>query len=615
MKRLNFQSFISSFRSVGWKVAALLLTLKFAGVALATQPIYQNFSVLDYAIPGNPPPTIDATNFDNENQFNVSFNELAISGNAQFYEPENTVNYTNHSTGINTGIMTVSSTNFFIGFNDVGFQFDTLTTNTVPHQMAGTFYNSGTIRCASFLDGNFGNIGQCLVWATNIICPGDIDASADGFLNLSGQKVDLSRSVLTLESPENLGIAFSDNAPFTGTGTFGTDTNTWDPSGKLDPPFAQSGIFGPFFATLTLTNAVPYATNNVDPVTQNNVYKFVYIQDTSASNVVNNVFFNTGASTFLGNGEATIQWTGTFLDPATGQTITNYLYLNDDIADGASTNVGIVNGFPDNFTLTESSTPLFSQPPAAPDLPYVNIFPAGTVTNNFAYVDFSGDSISETNASASNPSGALTNLPARIQITGSRELNLSLAQVSGQLYTSLTATNQFDGSPGAQIASPYTDINLGVTNGTLTISNLLEARFLNWSGTIQCWSTRWLITGTNLLGSFTNDYRVMIVSSQLNPITAAQVQNLKLNATNVVISDTLNVFGALNVSAQSMTLTTNAVGNGASSLEGELNLEDADATSWSWNGAFPNLLWLTNNGVIIVPNFSDFIGSSNGFVA
>src|ERR1700722_11734197 len=183
MKRLNFQSFISSFRSVGWKMAALLLTLKFAGVALATQPIYQNFSVLNYVIPGNPPPTIDATNFDNENQFNISFDEL--TGNAQFYEPENTVNYTNRSTGINTGIMTASSTNG----QEVGFQFDTLTTNTIPHQMAGTFYNSGTIRCASFLDGNGFNIGQCLVSATNIICPGNIDASANGLLNLSGQNV------------------------------------------------------------------------------------------------------------------------------------------------------------------------------------------------------------------------------------------------------------------------------------------------------------------------------------------------------------------------------------------------------------------------------------------
>ena len=68
---------------------------------------------------------------------------------------------------------------------------------------------------------------------------------------------------------------------------------------------------------------------------------------------------------------------------------------------------------------------------------------------------------------------AVTNLPGRIQINASRELNLALAQISRPNYMSLQSTNQFDGSPGASIQVPYSDLNLGVTNGFLTISNLL----------------------------------------------------------------------------------------------------------------------------------------------
>src|SRR5579859_4385692 len=98
MKSNSFQFQILRFRFFNWMLAGLVC-LKFVSVAMATE--YQNFSVLNYTIPGDPPPTIDASIFDNENQFNVNFEELGV--NAQFYEPENTVNYTNNSSGINTG--------------------------------------------------------------------------------------------------------------------------------------------------------------------------------------------------------------------------------------------------------------------------------------------------------------------------------------------------------------------------------------------------------------------------------------------------------------------------------------------------------------------------------
>ncbi len=134
MKPIFSKLVISNARSFCWRVAVLLVGLKFAAAALATVPLYENYSVLDYQVPGNPPPTIDASNFVNINSFNIGYSQSGQ--NFMFYEPENTVNYTN------TGLMTVNSplTSFgnfgFTSFNGVGvgFQFDTLTTNIIPHR-------------------------------------------------------------------------------------------------------------------------------------------------------------------------------------------------------------------------------------------------------------------------------------------------------------------------------------------------------------------------------------------------------------------------------------------------------------------------------------------------
>lgn len=187
---------------------------------------------------------------------------------------------------------------------------------------------------------------------------------------------------------------------------------------------------------------------------------------------------------------------------------------------------------------------------------------------------------------------------------------MALAQIIQPDYLSLQSPHQFDGNTGAQIAAPFSDLNLGVTNGYLAITNLLPQSFPVWCGTVQAWSTRWLVTVTNIVGTnavaVTNDYRVLLVASQLTPTLAAQVQNLILHGTNTIISDAFNVIRTLSIDAQSLTLTTNVPGNGATSVEGELNLESPNIL---WPGSLPNLRWLTNNGAISTLNLTYF-GSS-----
>jgi hypothetical protein len=615
---------IFNFSLLSWTLAVVALMFRFAATASATVPIYQNFSALTFTVPGNPPPPIDASNFDNENQFNISFESFSL--NAQFYEPMNTVNYTNKSSGINTGLMTVNSpfivTNGFVtDFNEIGagFQFDTQTTNTIPHREAGTFYNAGEIRCDSVLDGNnllnfqgfqffdLINVGQCRVWATNILCPGTIDTSENGFIQLTGQNVDLSHADLTMEQ----GLVSSNNVDTTiNSEATGINTNSWDPFEELTATNAVSSLPD----NLSLAFPTSYF-NELQTGPSNAVIRAVFIVNAN-TNVPASVYIAPAA---FGNEGALIQWSGTFFNSATGETDTNYLYLfhfyfNSTNMPPVLTVGAIPTGFDegvfDNF-LWSQGTPFPGLP--APNTPgFQNIFNDNFITNVYEFFNASltGTTVG-TNASASNPSGALTNLPARIQITANNDLKLDVAEISGQNYLSLTATNQFDGSAGAQISTPYADINLGVTNGyshPLTVSNLLVSNIPQWGGTLNEWSTRW--TNTDVTG-FTTDYRVMLVYANLTPSISPQVQSLTLNSSNLVISDVLNVFGSTFANAQNLTLTTNSPGGGASSPDGELNMQLQNPITWSWSGSFPNLFCLTNYGAIRTPNYSDFIGSSS----
>ena len=575
MKRMN--------RLPRFQFLCVLLVLSLARLSPAADALYQNDGIVNYPLNVSFPPVIDATNFVNNNSFTINFTTVSAS---PFYETSDTINYTNN------GLMVANT----------GFDFDTQSTSTGLRTMAGSFNNPGTIFCGSDTDTGaflFLGLGQFLVNATNIVNSGTVDVGVNGLMQFTGQNVDLSRSTLNEEGA---------TANTFGSGDFGLNTNFWDPGSELGPNFAQSAFFfvPPFI--LNLTNSTAYIDQQ-GLGTSNVIIRAVFLQDTSGSNVSHNVYFNT-ANLGLGSGDVTIEWIGSYEDALTGNTFSNYLYLNDDYLFGASTNVALANGYPDNFTFTESSTPRLPITPAPAG--FLSVFPSGSISNSYDFANV--DLISTTVSTNSIANHSITNLPGRIQISAAKELNLGLAQITGPNYLSVQSTNQFDGSPGALIQSPYSDMNLGVTNGFLTISNLLVPLIPNWSGQVQAWSTRWLVVGgsvtnisggvTNVIAGVTNDFRVLIVGSQVNPTTLAQVQDMILHGTNsIVISDALNVIRTFSADAQNLTLTTNGPGQGATSLDGELNL---NAAPIFWQSSLPNLRNLTNNGAIRTLNQANF---------
>ena len=619
MSGMTHANFYTTFlgRLMKWPRLCALLGLLLARAALGTDALYQNDGFVDYeGASGTYPPAIDAVNFVNNGSFAINWNFInytTASPDNYLYETWNTVNYTNNR----------------LMSSDIGFVFDTQTSDVIPRRMAGTFYNPGEVQCAY---GFF-------AWATNIVNPGAVDVpgypvtvnagtgvgAIGGFLRFTGQNVDLTGSTLSIAggqgSAQAVGLL----------GLIGADTNSdWDATFDLGPTRAYPSIpvinlLPPSFGGFGFPNVPLITTPYFDIAavgTNTTIYRAVFLQDTSP-NVSYNVYFDS-AGAGLGGGNATVEWQGQYVDPATGNSAINYLYLNDNYLQSVATNDPSINGIPLNFTFTESPTPLFFGTPAAPG--FLNVFSSGFVSNRFAYV--SAQLVATSAGTNSIPNHSITNLPVRIQIIASRELNLEQAQITQPDYLSLQSTNQFDGNAGARIRAPFTDLNLGVTNGFLTITNLLPQSYPVWGGTVQAWSTRWFVLGTNTTVTFnptnglpistntftmTNDFRVEIVASQLTPTTLSQMQDFILHSTNsVTISDAFNVLRKLSIDARSLTLTTNAYGYGSSSADGELNLESPNIL---WPSSLPNLRWLTNNGAISTLNLANFGSSAQPYGA
>jgi hypothetical protein len=319
----------------------------------------------------------------------------------------------------------------------------------------------------------------------------------------------------------------------------------------------------------------------------------------SNPNIVPNVFIDVNVANVPGVGAATVQLAAPYTDPSSGLPSTNYLYLRDDYLGGAN-NPFVFANIPYNYTFTVSSTPLVFAAPTPSGFPTNFMFSAGTVTNTYSYtsVQFSPTTIA-TNPPTPYATNYLAILPGRIEINATNELNLTSANISGPNYISINAPHQFDGSSGAQIYAPYADINLGVTNGFLTLSNLLQSGTERWNGTLQAWSATWLYTDTN---GVTYDYRFLLVDSQLSPTVPSTVQNMTLHGTNsIVISDDFNIDGTLSADARNLTLTTN--GPNANTRVGELNIE---TPSILWGSSLPNLRNLTNYGIINLENVGVF---------
>lgn len=565
------------------RVLAALAVLSLAPGAFGqASAFYVNDGVV--LCPPQIPPDINATNFINNNQFVVNKTNL----NAQPYETQSTLNYTNRS---------------WMECN-MGFRFETYTPPQ-PRRMAANWVNTGTVFSgvqtnitAITLSPNF---PSTRISATNIIAPGPLNVGYESLLRMSGQNIDVSRGSLFMEG-------FEGGTPFAFPGLFdnywGIGTNTFTPYWyfQLAPPtspYHQVTLrnYGTGFEQLALANSVAY----VDDQTfgSNRLVLAVFIANTNTT-VANQVYFNS----FPPSGYITVTWRWLSTNAFTGQVTTNGFDLQDDLL-FYPTPMLFPNGTagarltyqPYNFWFTRYQPGQFYGPPALPGLP-ANTFGAGIVTNEWAA--YEALFLPTTRVPGDYASGNITNVPGRTELVAGHTLNAELSRVTALNYFLLSATNHFQGSRRAQILSPYSDIYLRSTNGLLEVTNLLVPKLARAEGTIQLYSTRW----TTVTGSITNTFHVLLVDSRFSPSFDAKVQTCRLQATNVFISDVLNVTSNIVVEAEHLTLTTNSPG--APTRNGALALLNPVIV---WPNVTPTLRFLTNQGGITTLNAVFFGGS------
>lgn len=595
-----------------------------------------------YSQTNNPAPEIDALNF-------------VVANGAEFGVDTTTIfPYTTSDT------LNVTNLGFMEGFP--GFDFEYFPLNPPPPQpgvpyssatMAGTFANiadglgGGTIECVSFavvppaeIESSSNGLGLAIlkVNATNIINNGLIQMDNSGLLDLRGQHLDLRRGTLTM-TPNPASAEF--NIPDWGSGGYGTNSGFWAPGSQLTATSAQSALFTNFNRTLLgvpfiLSQSTPYIENinGVPNPTQPGslIWRYIFLQDSSPPNVTHNVYFGT-SSDLNQPGEFHIEWIAANTDPVTGLQTNSYLYLTDDPAARRPTNYNFAlapihpintNG---DFSVVASPVQIFSGTLATPSInDFTNPWPLA-VTNDFSYISLQLGGTTVTNTVAG---GSVTNAPGRIQLTASQDLNLANARISVPYYLSLSSPN-FQGNTNALISPQFADLNLGVTNGSLILSNLLNPAVPIWTGVpiaptavaadamggIQAWSGSFTNTLSNSVVTFsnglpfatntviiTNDVRILLVNSAVQPSGTAYQQNVQLDApNNLVISDDLNIFGSFSSDTQVLTIATN--GPGAFSSFGVINLLSPDIF---WSTSLPDLQYFTNWGVFSSENFTVFAG-------
>jgi hypothetical protein len=548
------------------------------------------FYVNDGFVNASNPPVVNAINFVNNGEFDV----FTLTP----YRTSSTLNFTNR------GTMNGSP----------GFDFRTFPATSGQVHMAANFHNAnnGVINCTglftftviNLLFGNLTGNSQLVIGATNIINSGEINMDASSLIRMNGVNIDLTRGGLTMNNTFNIfnGIFFNNAGILDGYWGIGSPTNAF-----------QAGFYFNFTPVITpLANVtlrsyqIGFQQLVLDPTTTT-----AYVNDSGPrpdnTRFVQAVFLDNTNSTFntsvyFDPFEIGVQWAWTNKDGTT-----NILDLTDDFGERTNNPFLLVDGvngtrntfIPSNYTFFYPGFD-FSQflPPAAPGLP-PGTFDNTPSTNQ--YTAYEAVFSAATQLPGETVRSDVTNLSGRIELIARKNLDLTLSRVAALNTLIIQATNHYSGNKGATIQAPYYDLSLRTTNNVLVLSNLVPAALDHLSGTIALWSGRW----TNVINGITNSFHVLVVQSDLSPITKTLVQDLTLrNAQNLIISDELNVTRSTLLTAPNITFTTNA--SDAFSPVGALNL--LSETNF-WSADTPRCQNLTNWGYISTRN-SVFFGGS-----
>ena len=592
--------------------------------------LYENWGLVQ--CPPEVPPTIDAFNFVNHNQFYVTFTNMNLATLPVTVKP----------------FETTSTTNYLNDFGAVmncntGFRMETYP-ESGPRQRAGSLVNNGTIECGTtgnsnvfFINGFVFNLNgtgsgvKCQVDATNIYNPGTINMAYDSLLSLKAENLDLSHGILSMQNTSFNGIngLFIFNTGFyDGYWGLGIANTNFYPYGLnpdnfygATPPRTQTHIVTNRDYTISAqtlggtTNFLSYLLDTTDFSGSNRTVRAVFLSNTNPA-ITAKVYLSSYYQYALDPDVVELSSTLTNFQGIT----TNYLYIQDSFL--TYTNIQVfLGGFagvgnnrptymPENYSIYQGNPFFFGGTPATSTTIPRGTFTAvgsGNVTNQ--YTAYQALFQPGSTILADVPGQNVTNQAGRIEVTADKYLVLPEAQISGSSYLLLKSTNHFGGSDGAQISAPFADVYLRSTNGLLNLTNVLMPSLALPIGVCDLFSARW----TNLVAGVTNRFHVFFVDVQLQPNALLMVQTLNLTVTNAIdhtnddsiyLRDVFNVTSNLLINTRRLTVTTNTVDS--LTPAGVINYLNP---SILWPTSTPRLQYLTNNGAIRCQNFAVFGGS------
>ncbi|MCP5516902.1 MAG: hypothetical protein H7A45_06540 [Verrucomicrobiales bacterium] len=228
------------------------------------------------------------------------------------------------------------------------------------------------------------------------------------------------------------------------------------------------------------------------------------------------------------------------------------------------------------------------------------------------------------------PGSSVTNSLGRVEIYA-KSLNLERARIRGEGHVTIQ-TDHLESSRNAAIDGPSLVYDLASTNGTLRLQSLVLPEAQRLAGRVQTWGGVWtntLIITTNVITNLTvtniavddsgvptttvtNDpgtnvittnnvgigiHVTMVNAGLVRTRYPTYVNTVSTHSTNVFVADTTRVLENLMIDARQLTVES----------AGRLVLGDANSlspenlTDWKADH-FPNLAYLTNQGLIAAPS-------------
>lgn len=566
MTTFNINSANAWSKPLRWLCILPLLVVGLATVH-AADSVWMNGGTL------TTPPQIDATNVINTGIMSFSMPDLYTP-----FETSDTLNYTNSGTMISAP----------------GWRFNLAPLNNGVRKPCANFVNlngglvEGVDGVAGFfivgIPGSSATTPSYLwVSATNIVNKGTLVVGANGWMQLSGSNVNLSRSGVEVTQIQPLGsynVSGSTNYwPETGihdawweqTNMPFSTANLWNgtvastPSHAVQAPFGSGAVsfsFRPTVAdsytnvlewtTLTLTNLnkeplpptypnpSPSDTKEVTMLVPSNVVKqavFVVVKDPTLMGV--GVRWHSGPDAFNAMKTAMVLLSVATTNVVSQATEYSQIYIYDELASSSGRGL-VINSVsqqtfkPTNYIVSRVDDGRylsgFTSQSGIPD----NLFfyDAQTMTNRFVtneYAAYNAQIDNIVSEPPAIPAGTVTNFPGRIRISADT-LDLSRTRVRGEGEFVINAKHVLS-TDNAVIDCQNLSYTLGSTNGLLSVQNLAKESVLRIKGNAYFWSAIWTNWMTVIYSN--NYYLSNFVDTSVTPNTT-NITALQIPVTNIV---------------------------------------------------------------------------------